>query len=503
MRKARTIGSIWALVAVVGATLATGSAAAAKAGCGRDAPGGEWSSYGQDLTNSRTQSAEDVIGVAEAPHLEPQWTFSSVSGGGDGGFQSTPVVAGGCVFAGTTSGWVFAVNADTGELVWKQNFTAGGLVGGIFALSVVDGRVHANVSGAEGPYAAAADQETGKILWKTPILDKYPGAYSNASSVVYDGLVFMGISGPEGDRDARGSYVILDAATGKLIRKEYVIPKTDNKRGFGGAGIWSTAVVDTQTDYLYVGAGNPYGNRRDHRYANAILKVDLRQDRKTFGQIVDAYKGDVEQYYPPLEILADTPVCAAELDPTIDNPECGQLDLDYGASPNLFTNEDGEKLVGVLQKSGVYHVAYADTMERAWTTVVGGPCALCNAASSAFDGSAVYVAGAPGSILHALDKTTGSYRWSAPIADGVHYQAVSVANGVVYATDTTGSLDMFDAATGVPVFTRPLSADTAASGDACGTLGGNTSIARHKVYVACDVAASSGGWIVAYGYDAE
>src|SRR5688572_6386518 len=112
MTKFRTIGSVGALVAVVAATLAVGGAAsAAKSGCARGAGGGEWASYGQDLTNSRTQTSEDTIGVAEAPHLEPSWTFSSVAGGGDGGFQSTPVVADGCVFAGTTTGWVYAVNA--------------------------------------------------------------------------------------------------------------------------------------------------------------------------------------------------------------------------------------------------------------------------------------------------------------------------------------------------------------------------------------------------------
>ena len=38
---------------------------------------------------------------------------------------------------------------------------------------------------------------------------------------------------------------------------------------------------------------------------------------------------------------------------------CGQLNLDFGATPNLFTDASGQPLVGDLQKAGVYHAAHA------------------------------------------------------------------------------------------------------------------------------------------------
>ena len=71
----------------------------------------------------------------------------------------------------------------------------------------------------------------------------------------------------------------------------------------------------------------------------------------------------------------------------LDDPVCGQLDLDFGASANLFRASDGTELVGDLQKSGVYHVADAAIMKPAWTALVGASCEVCNAASTAVSGA--------------------------------------------------------------------------------------------------------------------
>lgn len=471
----------------------------AKGGCAGKAKGGEWPSYGQNLSNTRTQSEEKVIDAAAAPHLEPLWAMST---GDQGGFQSTPSVADGCVYAATNSGLVYAFNADTGEEVWSIKMGAGAIAGGVFSVTVTDDKVFGISSGPKGPFAFALDQKTGKFVWKTKPIESQSGYYSNASAVVWKDLMFVGISGAEGDAGQRGYYALVDTDTGAILQKQPVIPDDDHKQGYGGGGLWSTAVIDTKTGYAYVGSGNPYGKTRDHRYTNAILKIDLVKSRSTFGEIVDAYKGTPDQYYPGAQLLADTPVCKAEqIPPTIDNPECGQIDLDFGASPNLFRNDTGELLVGVVQKSGVFHTAYTDTMQEAWTTVIGGPCALCNAASSAYDGKRVYVIGTPVGVVTALDPSDGSYEWTSPVADGVHYQAVTVANGVVYTIDSSGALDMFDAETGIPLFSRPVSADTPQ--DACGSLGSGVAVARGKVYVTCDVGAQQGGWTLAYSYDPD
>jgi polyvinyl alcohol dehydrogenase (cytochrome) len=495
----RTIGTV-AAVLLAGSLLAA-PAATAKGGCAAGAKGGEWSNFGSDLWNTRSQPGEKTIDAAAAPHLEPSWTFSITANGGDGNFQSTPAIVDGCVYVGTSTGWVFALNAENGSLVWKKKAGGGSLSNGIFGLAVTRGKVLANVSSPKGPFAVGLDQDTGKELWKTPILDKQEGAWTNASAKVYEDLLFFGMSGPEGIEDYQGKFAIVDLDTGEVLRITEVINDKDHKQGYGGAGVWSTAAIDPVSGFAYVGSSNPYGTK-EHRLTNAILKIDLNRGSKDFGEVVDSYKGDVDQYYPAGAVLADTPICTEEVVPvTIDRPECGQIDLDFGASPTLFRNSEGKLVVAALQKSGVVHAAYADTMEKAWSTVVGVPCALCNVSSTAWDGKdTIFAAGSPGSTMFGLDADTGSYKWAAPIGDGTHYEPISYANGVVYTVDTSGRLDTFDAALGAPAFSRPMSADV---GDACTALSGGVAIAANHVFATCDLGVNGGGWLIAYGYDDE
>ena len=115
MRKIGVLGVSLALVATLFVHGATAGAKAASATCApANAPGGDWPSYGHDLHNTRNQTDEHVIGTSNASSLAPAWSFSIAAAKGTGGFQSTPVEADGCVFAATNTGWVFAVNADTG-----------------------------------------------------------------------------------------------------------------------------------------------------------------------------------------------------------------------------------------------------------------------------------------------------------------------------------------------------------------------------------------------------
>ena len=113
-----------ALIALIAAMLLP-AAAGAKATCAKaQHPGGEWRSYNHDLANSRTQPDEKKIGLAEAATLMPVWQFDT--GNGDD-VSGTPVIADGCVYFGGIGGWVFALNADTGELVYKTKLKGGGV----------------------------------------------------------------------------------------------------------------------------------------------------------------------------------------------------------------------------------------------------------------------------------------------------------------------------------------------------------------------------------------
>jgi outer membrane protein assembly factor BamB len=481
------LASSWAVDA---AGPASSAGASGGASCARGHAGGDWPSFGHDAAHTSSQPLEHTITPSTAAMLRPRWRFSLADVGAAGDFHSTPVIAHGCLYIATNDDRILALDADTGRLVWKVNLATHprngsglALSGGAFSLAVDGGRVFADVTHLGHPYAIALDARTGRVLWKT-VATRDATAFTNASVSLMDGMVFMGISGPEDGPDHgrnAGGYAFIDERTGEVVEREYVVPPADDARGLKGVSIWATAAYDPSTGFAYVGTGQPANKDREHRLSNAIVKIDARRDRgNTFGRIVDAYRGDYDE----------------------------RGDLDFGGSPVLFRDRRGRELVGELQKSGRFHAAFADTMEQAWWTRLAAPEGLGNSGTPAFDGRSVFIAAdtdyssfsssrepSPG-YLFSLDRSTGAINWRVPVASGLDYHLIAVAGGVVYMVTTHGVLLGVDAALGLPVVARPLGLDT---GDACANLSSGAVVARHQVYAVCDLGPNRGGSIVAYG----
>jgi polyvinyl alcohol dehydrogenase (cytochrome) len=490
--------------------LALPSSASAAACAPAKHAGGEWRSYGHDLSNTRTQPLEKTIGPVEAALLAPAWSFSAAGAGGSGDFTGTPTIADGCMYVGSNDGWVFAANADTGAKVWSTQLKEGGINSSVTAQ---DGRLYVAVSRVGSPYVGALDQKTGRLLWTTQI-DKQVGSDVYGSPVVVDGVLMEGVSGgsaelgDEADRYAfQGSVNFVETGTsphstkraGQLLRKTWTIqaPSAKPKNDFAGAGVWSTPAVDPAAKVAYVGAGNPFRPQADHAHADAVLKLDIDRASPTFGQILSSYKGTIDEYLPQYSQLPcyDIPGNPAPYYPQ-GVGQCGDLDLDFGAAPNLFTLPDGRKVVGDGQKSGVYHVMDAKTMKPVWTQLVGPPSAVGGiVGSTAVAGGAVFGPITVGGYLWSVDQAAGARKWVAPVADGAHYgNPVSTANGIVYTVDFRGFLDAYDAATGVPLLHRSL----LIGGPTTPTLSwGGVSIARGTVYAAVGMTGLPDGQVVA------
>ena len=454
--------------------------------------------FGRDYGGSHSQPAEKKIGTIEAAQLQPSWIFDADAASEESTSEITayPIVEDGCVYVASstgqqTPGYVFALNADTGEVVWKTKLSHG-----IYSTAAVSGgRVYVFVSqhgdGKKvGPYVAALDQKDGSVLWTT-IVDTQPGADAVSSPVVYDGMVWVGVSGTaaEGDESDRlgfqGNFVLLDADDGRLLKKTYTIPPKLWKKGYAGGAIWSTLSIDPATSYAYVGTGNPFNYDSEHPRTNAMLKLDLNRNRPTFGEVVGSYKGDVEEYFPGANAVPCEPTTVLGL-------ECLRLDLDFGAQPQIIENSEGRKLVGIGQKSGVYHAVDPDTMKGVWKAVVGVPSAVGGIVGSpAYDGEAIYGPHTIGGYMWSVGKDTGNQRWISPFADGVHWGPPAThANGVVYSVDFKGMLVGMDAATGAQILNRPLLPETAP--DLPISWGGVT-VARNTVFASVGVGVTSAG----------
>lgn len=480
---------------------------------------GEWHQFGNDVTGARNQDKEMFLDARGAATLRPVWTFDAnrATAMENNEITGYPIVADGCVFVGSSlatfgeQGWIFALNADTGELVWRVQ-TEGGVYN---TLAYDDGVLYAFVSriistddaNAKGPYVVALDAQTGDEIWRATV-DRQIGADAVSSPVVFDGMVWVGVSGTaaevnEGDRSSFvGNQVLLDAATGQQLAKIWTIPdETLWEEGFTGGAVWSTMSVDPQTKYGYVGTGNPFDYENEHENTNAILKVDLDRYRPTFGEIVGTYKGTIEEYVPE---LADTVPCQ-ELEEISGvfaaGLECLRLDLDFGAQPNVFTLANGRRVVGAGQKSGVYHVIDADTMEPVYTQLLGVPSAVGGiVGSAAYDGQSLYGPHTLGGYMWSIRKQDGAVRWVAPTGSGVNWgPPATYANRVIYTVDLAGFLDAFDAGTGAPLLKYPLLAspdgptDTIPVTERPPLTWGGATVANGTVYVSAGVGLTSAG----------
>ncbi len=168
------------------------------------------------------------------------WTFGDFSGPDyDFGCPANlfQVIADGgtrdVVGAGQKSGVYWALNADTGEVLWKNQVGPGGHLGGIHWGAAVDGdHVYVGVNdyagmaykmGGKGPQAgvktsvgswAALDPATGKTVWQiaNPSMNApLNGGSVNGPLAVVNGVVFAG------SMDEKGTLYAIDGATGAIL----------------------------------------------------------------------------------------------------------------------------------------------------------------------------------------------------------------------------------------------------------------------------------------------
>ena len=137
--------------------------------------------------------------------------------------QSSPVVADGTVYAGSTDGKLYAVAADTGEVKWT--FAASKKVRG--SAAVADGVVY---FGSWDKLMYAVEAATGEVKWAVGI-----GGEVQSTPVVANGMVYSA--------SRKASVVALDAQTGEL--------KWEHSYG---ANLWVESSPTLVDDVIYIGS---------------------------------------------------------------------------------------------------------------------------------------------------------------------------------------------------------------------------------------------------------
>lgn len=221
------------------------------------------------------------------------------------GIESTPVIVDGVAFGTGTWGTTYAVDAKTGEEKWV--FVPE--VDGQFAkdaccdivnrgVAVWDGLVFV---GALDGVLYALDKETGDVVWHADTFENEPGRKTiTGAPRVAGNVVVIGFGGAE--MNARGYFSAYDMKTGEFAWRFYTVPGTPEKpyehaelaeaaktwdpnslweAGLGGT-VWDNMVYDPELHLLYVGTGNsavyaqkfrsPTGG--DNLYVCSILAIN-------------------------------------------------------------------------------------------------------------------------------------------------------------------------------------------------------------------------------------
>jgi len=200
-----------------------------------------WTGWSPSVTNTRFQSRDHAgLSGSGLARLRLKWAFgfpdASVA-------WSHPTVAAGRLFVGSQNGTVYALDATTGCIHWT--FGAAGGVRTALAVSYDESRRLVVYFGDTAANAYALDAQTGRKLW-TRRVDDHPAARITGSPTFFEGKLYVPVASYEEAQGAdpaypcctfRGSVVALDATSGAVVWKTYMIAEAPQRRGSSTAGV--------------------------------------------------------------------------------------------------------------------------------------------------------------------------------------------------------------------------------------------------------------------------
>jgi alcohol dehydrogenase (cytochrome c) len=310
----------------------------------------DWLTSNHDYGGQRYVDLKQ-INVRNASSLRPACIYQT---GDTKPFHNNPLVYKGIMYI-TTSQSTMAIDATNCRVKWRNDRRPKSLE--VYppnrGAAIKEGRlVRATTDG----FLFALDMETGKLLWEKKLIatDRNEGSF-NGAPVVFGDLIILGVGiSEQGVRGWVGAFKLSD---GSPVWKFNTIPDTgepgadtwgttEDARLRGGGAVWAPMSLDHQRGLLYVPVANPapdfYGLSRPglNLYTNSMVVLDIRT-------------GKLQWYYQA------TPHDTHDYDITQVSP--------------LFTMQIGDKqrnLVTVAGKDGLLHVLDRDSKEHLYSAPI-------------------------------------------------------------------------------------------------------------------------------------
>lgn len=372
-----------------------------------------WPSFVYDFQNSRYNPGSG-INASNVCNLGLAWSFST-----DGvSVTSEPIVSNGSVYFGDWSGNAYSVGLSTGVLNWKVHLHDRTQISGTPA--VAGGLVYFAILSDSTVYAL--NETDGRTVWNTTIsTDSDLGIWS--SPVIYDGRLFVGLAalGDETNSSVRGQVYALNATSGGILWRFIAGIGTS-----GGSGVWGSVAVDTSSNTIYFGTGNPYGNTTSTLYSDSMIAL-----KATNGKLIWYNQVHVQDLH----------------------------DKDFGATPNLFSYTAGgeeHKAVGLASKDGNYYI-FDRTDGALLSTVYLNGNYVHSIGNAGFVGSGVNTEVFVPSFQENYAGLTAFFpgnqtdSWSAPRGSQV-IGSIALSQGTVFFGDEAGNIEALSTRDGQELF---------------------------------------------------
>jgi polyvinyl alcohol dehydrogenase (cytochrome) len=444
-----------------------------------------WNGWGPDVRNARYVDAG--ITADTIPDLRLKWAYGLP---GEGQARGQASVMAGRLFVGNGAGALYSIDAESGCTYWTF-LPRSGIRS---AVSIAPYRYEDSDGDSDGDssdgYAAffvdaqanayAVNAQSGEVLWVRKI-DDHPAIRGTGAVTVHKGRVYVPMSAVGEESTSanpdypcctfRGSVSSLDAQTGDLIWKYFTVPEPMPRGvsstgvqllGPAGVGIWSAPTIDDDRGLLYVSTGNAYADP-DPGTSDAVIAIDMATGESVW----------VNQLMP-----LDVWIMGCNDEPNANCPEDVGPDFDFSASPLLTTTPSGRELLVVPQKSGMAFALDPNKQgELVWQYRAGPGSPVGGVwGAAAGDGKAYVAVGGyiftEGGGIHGIDLETGQRDWFTPPQDllcgqgpgcsATQSAAVTAVPGAVFSGSADGGMRAYDAETGdvLWVFNANRSFDT-------------------------------------------
>ncbi len=274
----------------------------------RNPPPGEWPQLGRDSVQSR-YSPLDQINTDNVTNLQLAWARDM---GYRQSFQGSPSVWNGVMYVATQTG-VTALDATSGATIWEYSSPNEGTVITDSAVRgapvIYDGKVFINQR-----YGAmvALDAATGEELWKTQLTNEPLQEGYTTNPIWADGKIIAPPTGADSG-GSPGRVLAVDAEDGELLWTFNIIPTGPDdpawaswnnppawEAGIGGASAWNAGAYDPESNIVLYGTGQPTPwDRIDPRRADP--EGEVTDDLYTVSWVaVDADSGELQWYVQAL-----------------------------------------------------------------------------------------------------------------------------------------------------------------------------------------------------------